>query len=101
MTIASIIHNIANYFEKESTVAETSITHPTLTSTRLWVVAGLGAAVVWLAHGVLTEHTMLLLSITAWVYIIANSFTRWAQIKAETALKAASLASPILPAPKA
>lgn len=101
MSIASILHNIATYFEKEKTVAETSINHPTLTSTRLWVVGALGAAVVWLAHGVLTPETLLMLTITANVYIVANTLSRIFQIKAEASLKAASLASPTLPTPKA
>lgn len=79
----SIKSALSELFKSEAPVAESAaehLAHPTLTSTRFWVTIGFGAALIWLAHGVMTETNMILLTVTVNVYMICNTVTRWKQL---------------------
>lgn len=73
------------FFESEKPAIESAtsqLAHPSLASTRLWVTIGFGAALIWLAKGVLTDLNMILLASTVNIYLICNTITRCIQLKA-------------------
>jgi hypothetical protein len=91
---------VSELFKKEQAVAESAadhLAHPTLTSTRLWVTVGFGAALVWLTKGVLTETNIICLSAVACVYLITNTMSRVAQIKANGAIRTVGSGEPTKP----